>query len=199
MSLPFDPFAPLPFGMTPIELLAALLGLVNVALVVRRSIWNYPFGLAMVLLYGWVFLHAQLFSDALLQIFFFFVQFYGWWNWSRSQADSGEVAVRRLSAAAWRNWLLGCLTAAALWGLAMHSFTTADFPWWDGSVAMLSVAAQFLQSRRYLESWLLWIAVDLLAIPLFATKGLWPTAILYAIFLALSIAGLRQWRRALKQ
>lgn len=183
-------------GFSPIEYVATVLGLANVALIVRRSIWNYPFGLAMVALYGWVFLGARLYSDALLQIFFFVVQIYGWWNWQQSRAELGEVAVQRLTPRAWHAWLLGCLVATALWGAMMHALTDAHFPWWDGAIAMLSVAAQILQSRRYLESWLLWIMVDLLAIPLFAVKGLVPTAGLYAIFLAVSVAGFLKWRSA---
>jgi nicotinamide mononucleotide transporter len=184
--------------MSPVEIAAVLLGIVNVTLVVRRSIWNYPFGLAMVALYGWLFLGEKLYSDALLQIFFFGVQIYGWVNWSRSRGASGEVAVLRLSGAAWRNTLLACVAATVLWGLMMHSATDAHYPWWDGSVAMISVAAQLLQSRRYLQSWYLWIAADIIAIPLFATQGLWPTAGLYGVFLILCLFGLAQWRRALR-
>jgi nicotinamide mononucleotide transporter len=200
VSLPFDPFAPIPsgFGMTPIELAAALLGLANIVLVVRRSIWNYPIALVMVTLYGFVFLDAKFYSDALLQIFFFGVQFYGWWHWSRAQADTGEVKVLTLARRAFGMWVTGALVATAAWGALMHYFTDAHFPWWDGAVAMFSVAAQILQSRRNLESWILWIVVDLMAIPLFAMKGLWPTVVLYIVFLILSIIGLREWRSALK-
>ena len=61
------------------EIAAALLGVINVLLVVRRSVWNYPFGIAMVALYFFVFREAKLYSDALLQIFFFLIQLYGWW------------------------------------------------------------------------------------------------------------------------
>lgn len=185
--------------MSPIEIAAVLLGLVNVTLVVRRSIWNYPFGLAMVALYFWVFLDAKLYSDALLQIFFLVVQLYGWLNWSRSRAEAGEVRVLLLSGAAWRNWLIACVMASGLWGLLMHSVTDTHYPWWDGSVAMISIAAQLLQSRRYLQSWYLWIAADIIAIPLFALKGLWYTAGLYGVFLILCLFGLAEWRRALKR
>ena len=68
-----------------LEWVAAGLGVINVALVVRRSVWNYPFGLAMVTLYFFVFFGARLYSDALLQIFFFVVQLYGWVNWVRAR------------------------------------------------------------------------------------------------------------------
>ena len=77
-------------------------------------------------------------------------------------------------------------------------FTDAAFPWWDAAVAMLSVAAQILQSRRYFESWVLWIAVDLLAVGLYAARGLWLTAGLYLVFLVLAVWGLIEWARARK-
>lgn len=185
--------------MEKIEIVAVLLGLVNVALVVRRSIWNYPFGLATVALYGWIFLGAKLYSDALLQIFFFAVQLYGWLNWTRSRKASGEVRVLLLSARTWLSVLIATAVASALWGLLMHSATDAHYPWWDGSVAMISIAAQLLQSRRYLQSWTLWIAADVIAIPLFALKGLWMTAGLYGVFLILCLFGLAEWRRALRK
>ena len=78
----------------------------------------------------------------------------------------------------------------------MATYTDAAAPRWDAAVAALSVTAQFLMSRRHLESWLLWIAVDILAIGLFYTRDLVPTAALYVVFLGLAITGYLQWRRA---
>ena len=73
--------------MSTIEIAAFVLGVINVALVVRRSIWNYPFALVMVLLYARIFYDAKLYSDALLQFFFFAVNLYGWWAWGRAAAS----------------------------------------------------------------------------------------------------------------
>jgi nicotinamide mononucleotide transporter len=179
--------------MNSLEWLAAALGVINVALVVRRSVWNYPFGLAMVSLYFFIFLDAYLYSDALLQIFFFVVQVYGWRNWLRSQAEAGEVVVLVLNWSARALWAAGCAATTLVWGWLMYRYTPAAYPWWDGSVAMMSVAAQILMSRRYLENWMLWIAVDLTAIPLYYVKDLRLTAALYALFLAISILGLAYW------
>ncbi|MBO9713829.1 nicotinamide riboside transporter PnuC [Sphingomonas sp.] len=179
--------------MSPLELAAVLLGLVNVALVVRRSIWNYPFGIVMVALYAWIFAEAKLYSDALLQLFFLVVQFYGWWNWLRSRAESGEVVVLTLGWGGRTGWAGGCIAATLGWGWLMQAYTDAAYPFWDASVAMMSIAAQILMSRRYLENWWLWILVDLDAIPLYAAKDLWLTAWLYFIFLALSVWGLVEW------
>ncbi len=90
----------------------------------------------------------------------------------------------------------------ALWlviAALMARYTDAAAPYQDAAVAALSVLAQFLLSRRNQESWLVWIAVDLLAIELFFSRGLMPTAALYVIFLALAITGWFQWRKAPRQ
>ena len=183
----------------PLEALATLLGLINISLIVRRSVWNYPFGLAMVTLYAWIFAQpdVRLYSDVGLQMFFFVVQLYGWWNWSQSEADSGEVQVLMLSSPNRLAWLAVIAVATLAWGTLMHRYTSAALPWWDAFIAMTSVSAQLLMARRYLENWVLWIAVDAVAIGVYAAKGLMLTAILYTIFLIVSILGLFSWRKAL--
>ena len=184
--------------MNPLEWVAAALGIVNVALVVRRSIWNYPFGLAMVSLYFFVFFEARLYSDALLQIFFFAVQLYGWRNWLRAKQAAGEVPVAVLTPRARLAWAGATAAASLIWGLAMARYTDAAAPMIDAGIAGMSIAAQILMARRMIENWVLWILVDAIAIGLFASRGLYPTSALYALFLLLSIAGLVGWRRALR-
>lgn len=185
--------------MNPLELAAAGLGLVNVTLVVKRSVWNYPFGLAMVALYAWLFVQpdVRLYSDALLQLFFFVVQLYGWWNWLRAEAKQGEVVVLRMGASAKLAVALAIAVATLGWGWLMHRYTNAALPWADAFIAMTSVAAQILMARRYVENWPLWVVVDAVAIGVYAWKGLLATAILYFIFLLLSLWGWIGWRRAL--
>jgi nicotinamide mononucleotide transporter len=180
-----------------LEIVAACLGLINIVLVVRRSVWNFPFGLAMVALYGWIFAQpdVRLYSDAGLQVFFFAVQLYGWWNWSRSERQTGEVAVAELGSVTRVIMLAAVLLGTLAWGALMQRFTDAALPRWDAFIAIGSLAAQLLMARRCWENWLLWIAVDVVAIGVYWTKGLMLTAILYLIFLFVSGLGLVQWRR----
>lgn len=180
--------------MTGIEIVAFGLGVANVTLVVRRSLWNYPVALVMVSLYGLLFVRERLYSDAGLQVFFFAINLYGWVLWRRGVAKDGAVRVERLTGRAALAWLAGIAGAALLWGGAMARFTDAALPWWDAANAAASIAAQILLARRKLENWLLWIAVDVSSIALYAVKGLALTAILYGIFLGLSAWGYREWR-----
>jgi nicotinamide mononucleotide transporter len=183
-------------AVNTIEALAAALVVVNVALVAGRNVWNYPVALLAVAIYGWVFAGARLYSDALLQGFFFAANLYGWANWTRSRADAGEVVVLTLDPATRAAWLIGGAGACFVWGALMHRYTDASYPWWDAGIAIASVAAQVMQARRAIESWWVWIAVDVASVPLYAAKGLWFTAALYVVLLGLAIYGLVDWRRA---
>ncbi len=179
-----------------LEWIAVALGVANISLLVRRSIWNYPFGIAMVALYFLIFQEARLYSDMLLQPFFAVVQIMGWWAWARAGGLDGPVAVARMGPRQRWLWLAATAVATLAWGWGMHRFTNAAAPWWDAAVAMGSVAAQVMLLRRYIENWVVWILVDMLAIGLYLSRGLYLTAGLYALFLTLCIWGFIEWRRA---
>ena len=189
--------------MSPAEGVAALLILVNVWLVARRSIWNYAFGIAGVAIYGWVFFEAKLYSDMLLQVFFLVLNFYGLVKWRQSQTEAGEVVVERLGVG--KRFLCGGGIAAAVlvWGWLMDHLTDAALPWWDAGVAMTSIAAQLLMSWRKVENWWLWIVANVLSIGLYGYKSmidpmhpLWITAALYVVLLGMSLWGLARWQAA---
>jgi nicotinamide mononucleotide transporter len=179
------------------EYVAAGLGLMNVGLLVLRSVWNYPFGLAMVTLYFFVFRGQQLYSDMLLQIFFFAVQLYGWWSWVRAKQQAGEVRVELLRGQERAICIAVTAAVSLALGFLMARYTNAAAPYVDAAIAGMSISAQLLLAWRKLENWLLWILTDIVAIGLYLSKGLHPTAILYGVFLILSIIGFIDWRRKL--
>lgn len=179
-----------------LEIIAVALGLANVGLLVRRSIWNYPFGIAMVALYLVIFWQARLYGEAGLQVFFFVVQGWGWWLWARAGGLARMVQVE------WMGWparaVAFALVAGASLGIGwtMARFTDAALPYADATIAGASVVAQILLALRRIENWALWIAIDVLSVAVYLNRELYLTAGLYVVFLGLSIAGLIQWARA---
>jgi nicotinamide mononucleotide transporter len=184
-----------PCPMSGLEIAAVLFGIANIVLIIRRSVWNYPFAIAMVSLYFIIFRDAKLYSDAGLQIFFVAVNAYGWWSWQRNKADEGDILVEELTANGFGAWIAGSILATLAWGLIMLNHSDTSYPFWDACVAMLSVAGQILMTRRLIENWYWWIAVNIISIPLYVLKELYLTAGLYALFLVLAIAGLVEWRK----
>jgi nicotinamide mononucleotide transporter len=177
------------------EIIAALLGVANIVLLIRRSLWNYPFGIAMVVLYGMVFFQARLYSDAALQVFFLVIQLYGWWKWAVARRQTGDVPVSWMTGRQRLIWAAATLAGGLADGWFLSHHTPDVAPWLDATTTALSVAAQFLLSLRRIENWLLWILVDIISVALYLWRGLLPTTALYAVFLVLAIAGLLQWRR----
>ncbi|MEO6030505.1 MAG: nicotinamide riboside transporter PnuC [Burkholderiaceae bacterium] len=183
---------------TWLELVAFVLAIAMVVFNMRVNPLGWPLAIASSLLYFALFWEHRLYGDASLQIFFVVVALWGWWQWLYgAQADGSALRVRTLG----QRGRIGVLIALALaWpatGLFLKHFTDTDVPWWDAFPTAASVIGQWLLGRKYLENWLAWLAVNIVAVGLFAHKGLWLTVILYAIFIAMSWLGWRAWRRLL--
>lgn len=181
------------------ELVGDLTGLACVYLVARANVWNWPLGIANTVLFFFVFLRARLYGDALLQVVFTLLNGYGWWVWTRGGERGAEVPVRRATLA---ELLFGAgvsLAGTAVAAAILAHNTDSPVPIWDASVLVLSLVATWAQAEKVLESWWLWIAVDVISVPLYVSRALYPTALLYALFLALCILGLREWLRLLRE
>ena len=178
------------------EAAGALLGVWMVLCNFRVHPLAWPLAIASSALYLLVFWDARLYGDAALQLLFIALAFWGWWQWLRGrQADGRPLVVRHLGT---RGRLAALLGLALLWpaiGLLLARSTDTDVPWWDAFPTAGSLVGQVLLARKYVENWPVWLAVNAVAIGLFAYKGLWPTVGLYAIFAALSVVGWRRWRR----
>ena len=124
-----------------VEYIAAVLGLANIILIVLRSIWNYPFGIVMVVLYGFVFFESRLYSDAVLQLFFLVVQAYGWWNWSFAQKGDGQVKIELMTQLSRLIWLGVLVVTTAVEGWYLATYTNDVAPWLDATTTALSVVA----------------------------------------------------------
>jgi nicotinamide riboside transporter PnuC len=57
-----------------------------------------------------------------------------------------------------------------------------------------SLVAQYLLNRKRIESWFVWIAVDVAFAALAIASELWITAGLYMVFIVLCVYGYRSWK-----
>ncbi|WPL18662.1 Nicotinamide riboside transporter PnuC [Thiorhodovibrio winogradskyi] len=185
--------------MMAIEATAVVFGFLCVWLTIRQSIWCWPTGLVQVVLYLVIFHQVKLYSDMLLHGIYVLMQVYGWYWWLHGGRDRGALAVSRLEGRARLGWLLLVMVASLLWGYLMATHTDAALPYADAFTTVASLVAQWLLARKKLESWLLWIAVDLAAIGIYWHKALYLTAGLYAAFLVLAVFGLLAWYQSQRE
>ena len=183
--------------MTAFELTAVIVTLLAVYLTTRQNIWCWPTALLSVSMYAVVFFEAKLYADMGLQAIYFALAVYGWWAWLHGGENRGRLEVSRGS----RTLMLvlaaiGAVSGVVL-GLTLHRFTDASIPFMDSTLSSFSIVAQWMQTRKLLETWLLWIVVDVFYVGMFVYKGLGLTAGLYAIFLVLAVKGYLNWKRSI--
>src|SRR3954468_24008107 len=165
------------------ELMGFITGAACVWLLVKQSIWNWPASIANFIFFIILFYRSGLYGDMALQFIYIGVSLYGWWNWLHGGAGSRELSVGQIG----RDWSLALLAATILMVVLfhelLHRFTPSTVPWLDAVTTSLSLAAIFMQSRKWIENWWVWIAADVIYIGLYLYKELRLTAFLYLIFI----------------
>ncbi len=180
-----------------LELTAALITIASIWLATRENVGYYPTGIVSVLLYAWIFFDARLYAETALQFVWLVLMIYGWYQWLHGGADRRELPVSRTPRWGW--WtVVVCGVAMTLGIVAIQwRFTDNPAPLVDSTIAAWSIVAQWMTARKWIENWLFWIAVNVVAVPLYVTRELWITAALYFALLLLGLKGWRDWRIAL--
>lgn len=182
--------------MDPLESLAVAVTVVAVVLTARRSFWNFPFSLVSVGLYAVIFYRVRLYADALLQCVFAATLIYGIAQWRSRRHVDGKVQVSRLDLRTLQLSALAVLALTATLGFVLDRETDASLPWIDSALLAASLVGSVWAARRLLEQWLLWCIVDVIYVGVYLYKALYPTALLYALFIGLALYGWRQWWRS---
>jgi nicotinamide mononucleotide transporter len=201
------------------EILAAITALAYVIFAARGSLWCWPAAMISTVLYSIIFYDVYLWSDSGLQIYYFSMAIYGWWNWKQShcnQEDSqnnfleGTLNSDREGFKPQKNHTimiqtyhytyhlkaLGILTLISLaLGYLMSNYTPTDFPYLDAATTAFAVFGTYLVAQRVLENWLYWVVIDLVSIYLYIEKGLTPTAVLFGLYVILASYAYYNWRK----
>ena len=180
------------------EYVAAGFGIVSVWYSTREALAAWPTAIVNVLLYVVVFRSQKLYADMGLQVVYAVISVYGWVHWARGGAGATALLVTRTPPR--QRALLGgiALAASAVLGVFLARYTDAALPWADATLSSTSLVAQWMLTRKLVENWLVWIALDVCYVVMFSLKGLWPTAGLYAVFLVLAWMGWRSWSESLR-
>jgi len=179
-------------GVAVTEAWGFVTGGVCVWLVVREHVLNWPVGLANNVFFFVLFLQGRLFADMGLQVMYFGLGVYGWLNWLYGGPHRTTLAISRTTRVEWL--ILAASIPLVTWGLRETLISVnGAAPFWDSFTTVLSLAAQYLLCRKRLENWLFWIVADVIYVPLYLSRQLPLTAVLYAGFLIMCLIGMREW------
>jgi nicotinamide mononucleotide transporter len=182
-------------GISYLEWSANIMTAVCIFLAGRNSIHTWWTGIIGCILFGLLFFDAKLYADATLQVFFVATGIIGWVGWMKRK-NGEEVVELPVTFAAQKTMIRMfqiALVVAAGYGWLLYSFTDAFAPWIDSLVLTLSVVGQLLLMRRNVQTWPVWVVVNILSVPLYFSRELYLSAGLYTLFLLNAIWSWKTW------
>ncbi|HEX7152627.1 MAG TPA: nicotinamide riboside transporter PnuC [Thermoanaerobaculia bacterium] len=169
----------------------------SIWLATREHLWYWPTGIVSTILYTYTYWQFRLYAEAGLQLVWLGLIAYGWYEWLHGGKDQGELPVTKTPRRAWPLIVIvGVVASAAITAIQMR-YTNNPAPLLDSSIAAWSIVAQVMIARKWLENWILWTIVNCVAIPLYLSRGYYPTAVVYTLLLVLGIRGYFTWRKSL--
>tara|TARA_B100000941_G_scaffold6919_1_gene4403 strand:- start:4505 stop:5098 length:594 start_codon:yes stop_codon:yes gene_type:complete len=178
------------------EIVAALLAITYLLLAMLQDIRCWVAWIISSLMYLFVMYSASLYMEALLQIFYIFIGFYGLYQW-RYKSDLNEP----LKITAWsvknHSIVIGILIFLTfVSGYILTIYTAAASPFIDAFTTWGAIAASYLVAKKVLENWFYWFVIDLVSVFLFTSRELYPTAFLFVVYLVLVVFGYSTWRKS---
>ncbi|MFC0049313.1 nicotinamide riboside transporter PnuC [Rheinheimera tilapiae] len=185
---------------TALELIATVLALSYTVLAIRHSLWCWPAALASTVLTLQIMLSANLYTDALLQLYYAGMALYGWWNWQQLRNQSG-LAQQVVEWRGSQHLRLISLTALAglLLGYLMQQYTSTDFAWLGAQISCFAVVTTYLVAKKVVSNWLYWIVIDAASIYMYLQKDLYFFSALFVIYTLTAASGYFAWRSNYRQ
>lgn len=184
------------------EIIGNLFGLASALGGMRRKVWAWPVGIAGNLLLFTVFMGAvfdtpnpvNLLGQAGRQVMFITVSIYGWRQW-RTRGDAPAVTPRWASARQRAGLIVVLLGGTVVVTPIFRALGSFEPVWADAWIFVGSMLATYGMARGWTEFWLIWVAVDLVGVPLLVFAGFYASAIMYAVYGVFTLAGFFVWRR----
>jgi nicotinamide mononucleotide transporter len=192
----FQSFLTLLQNTSALEWACNLTSLVCVILASRNQVLTWPFGIVSCVLFTVLFMDAKLYAEAVLQLFFIATSLWGWWHWSSQQAKLA-APIRSIALPSAALWVLVAVLGGGLYAWGLQRWTDAASPWVDSQILTLSMLAQWWLMQRNIRCWWVWLAVNTLSVPLYASRELYVSSGFYALYWVLAIVAYLHWRKAL--
>lgn len=182
-----------------IEITAVVLAILYLVLAVKQNILCWVCGIISSVLYFFIMHSAGLYMEAYLQIFYVFMGFYGWSQWKTKTSNTSNFVVNTWNKSQHLFATSMVLMLSIISATMLRFFTDAALPFLDALVTWGAVVATYMVAKKLLENWIYWLVIDSISIFLFISRGLFPTAFLFGIYIIIIIYGYRSWSKKLQE
>ena len=186
------------FSIGGLELLGLIFGLLAVYYLIRESILTWITGIIYVLVSFVIFWQAKLYADFGLHVIFLVLNIYGWAHWIKGvEGKNGKLPVTHSGFRILIVSAVAILFGILILGFTLSTFTDASLAYWDSATTVMSIVAMWMTARKYIENWMIWFVVDVLAAGIYLYKGIYFYALLYFVYLGMAISGYLAWRKSM--
>ncbi|UYQ92903.1 nicotinamide riboside transporter PnuC [Chitinophaga horti] len=186
-------------AMTWLEGIAVVFGVLSVLFSKQNHIGVYPTGIVSTGIYIYLFINAALYAEASLNAYYLVMSLYGWFLWTRKDAQQHERNISRIN----QRELYIAVTISGLgwlviWSVLKH-FTDSTTPVLDAFVSSTAWAGMWLLAKRKVENWIFLNISNFVAVPLLFYKHLALTGLLTIFLFIIAVMGYFQWLRIYRQ
>lgn len=176
-----------------LEIVGTIIGFVYLWQEVKASIWLWLTGIIMPAIYTVVFYKSGLYADFGIQVYYIVAALYGFLFWKFGKKQDKPLPIVHTTA---RHgvilFLITILVFIPIY-LILTKFTDSTVPFYDSATTALSIVALWMLAKKHVEQWFVWIAVDAVSSALYFYKGIYFTAVLYAVYTVVAIYGYKKW------
>jgi nicotinamide mononucleotide transporter len=182
-----------------LELIAVVFAIAYLLLAVREHIACWIAAMVSTAVYLVIFFEVRLYMEAILQIFYFVMAIYGWFQWTHGKSDDYSLAITTWTPSQHAMAIAVIALTTLLSTFLLSSYTDARLPLMDSLTTWGAVITTFMVARKILENWIYWLVIDSLSIYLYLHRGLYFTALLFAIYIVIIFFGWAAWLKNYRQ
>ena len=180
------------------EPLGTVIGVVIVLCLIRENLWAWPLGVIFVFISITVLVEAKLYANLALHLIGFLpLNLYGWYMWIFGGDQRDELPVTRSTYTLLGTIAIVCVAGGLIFGFVFSNFTDAALPYWDNAIFMMSFGAMYLTANKKIENWVVWLAVNLLSVPIYFIQGMTLYSGLYVLYIGMAVWGFIEWRKSM--
>ena len=185
-----------------IEIIGAAIGLIYLYLEYKANVWLWPVGIVMSIFYVVIFFHSKFYADAAIYLYYIGANTYGLFRWKRSRGqtleENGTAAEMPITHVPAKRIMPLAAITVVLWMILygiLKTVTDSPIPLGDAFTTSVSIVATWMMAQKYLEQWMLWIVVNVVSTILYFWKGLYPTGVLFIVYVIVAVLGYLRWRK----
>ena len=178
------------------EIVAVIFAVLYLLLAIRQNIWCWYCAAISTAIFIFVYFSANLYMEALLNVFYFGMAVYGWRQWSSTGDTASNLPVTTWSERTHFTAIAAILMLSIVSGFLLTQFTDAAYPYIDSATTYAAVWATYLVARKVLENWWYWLVIDIVSVFIYWSRDLELTAVLFVLYVALIPMGIVSWTRS---